>query len=167
MRWAFTLLLAVGCVGCAQNAILEIEMTLPPADQVGGMTRAVIGFQLSGAATPATVTPDQQEFLLPPAGDSVQRLSIVASGGDVELPLWLSVRYCDTECGFGEAPRLIRYERAFYVGEFTQHELTLPLPTDEDVAVGTCEVFGCLGDTMPTSGACVYGEGRHACEGPL
>ena len=164
MRCALGLLL-VSSVGCAQNAILELTIPLPASGAVGGATRASIGFQSSEATDPSTLSPnvpDQRSFDLPPGGDAVQRLSVVA--GDVESPLWLSVRYCDETCSATEPPTWIRYERPFYLGEFTEHELTLPLPGAPDVEVGTCEVFGCFPGGRPPN-PCIYDEGtRHACD---
>ena len=169
-RAGAALVLAIALAGCAENAILELTITASDAESLGanGASRAVLDFVSADVedteALPTLLSPRSLELPLPAMGStSTHRASVVASGGEVMTPLWVAIRYCDDgACDASrEAPRaFVRYERAFYVGEYTRHTLVLPPLGDPPAPVGACEVFGCIEGVVGES--CI--EGVHYCE---
>lgn len=165
-----TLLLVTVLVGCAENAILELTVTAPDAASLGAVDArlALLDFVSDDAEDPEDLptirSAPSLELALPPAGEEiVHRASVVAGGDEIETPLWIAIRYCpDGACDVSDdQPRaFVRYERAFYVGEFTRHALVLPPLDPAVVPVTTCEVFGCIEGVVGES--CI--EGVHYCE---
>ncbi|MCB9596420.1 MAG: hypothetical protein H6719_27100 [Sandaracinaceae bacterium] len=166
--------LALLLAGCAQNAILELTFEVPTADAAGvaGATVAVLEFRSDASTVPPSgvlgTDMPSATLLLPPGGPVTQVVSVVAPGDAVETPLWVGVHYCAREAGCLGADfnpmnqSWVRYERAFYVGEYTEHGLPLPAAM-ERVDVDACLVYGCLDRERPSSGACDMA-GVHACE---
>ena len=153
--------------GCAENAILELEVTVPTAAAAGypDATQVILGFQSSTATDPSALSArpaEQRTIDLPTADAAIQPIAVEASGLELEQALFVSVRYCAVPCG--EVPPLwIRYERAFYLGEYTEHRVALPVAGDDVLDVGTCEVRGCFPGTPTTTGFCYDGTERHFC----
>lgn len=170
-RAGAALVLAIALAGCAENAILELTITASDAESLGadGASRAVLDFVSADVedseALPTLLSPRSLELPLPALGStSTHRASVVASGAEVVTPLWVAIRYCGADvCDTSaeETPRaFVRYERAFYVGEYTRHSLVLPPLGDPPAPVGACEVFGCIEGVVGES--CI--EGVHYCE---
>ncbi|MGE0784512.1 MAG: hypothetical protein AB7S26_02410 [Sandaracinaceae bacterium] len=157
--------LAILAVGCAQNAILELTADVPDAATVGVAPGAFAVLTFHQEATlPASFPVGPEEALpLPPIGEAVARVSVIASR-DLALPLFVAVRYCSNEsCGglgdpnLASGPAIVRYERAFWQGEYTRHRLVLPTMAGTTTEVGKCEVIGCTEGDDPVS----------ACDGAL
>lgn len=161
-------------VGCADNAIFELTLVVSDAATAGatGEDRALLRFYSADRADPTglpNAVPERQRatLMLPESGTSREQVSVVASGSQIESPLWLAVSYCggSRPCGgFDDAePVWVRYDRAFYRGEFTSHELTLPATGSTPETIDPCMVNGCL-DGVGGSGACSGGDPPvHAC----
>jgi len=171
VRWA---VLALALVGCADNAILELTVEVPDADAAGapGADRVTLQFLTepiaAGEPTPMLTEASQvTTLMLAEDGPAPQRVSVVASPGHVEDPLFVTVFYCAgrSPCTFnrGDAVSVVRYERPFYRGEFTSHTLALPRQGAPDVLeIGRCDVAGCIGGTaMPCD---LSTPPVHACE---
>ncbi|MEZ4338251.1 MAG: hypothetical protein R3B82_16645 [Sandaracinaceae bacterium] len=168
MRVVGPLLLALGLSACAQNAIFEVTFLVPAPEETGvaDATVAVLDFRASPSTTPPRgLGNDVGTATLTLGGEPMQTVSVVASGDDLATPLWVGVTYCraTTGCLVPEGQHAwVRYERAFYLGRYTQHEVALP-PSGEVIEVDRCRVYGCLEDLRPTEGACGL-DGLHACE---
>lgn len=168
MRPALPLLLALGLSACAQNAILEITFLVPPPADTGvaGANVAVLDFRASSSTTPPIgLGSDVGTATLPLVGAPMQTVSVVSSGDDIATPLWIGVTYCPEASGCLNADgqhAWLRYERAFYVGEYTEHVVALP-PSGEVTEVPACAVWGCLEGVRPPEGACNM-DGVHACQ---
>ncbi|HHH30471.1 MAG TPA: hypothetical protein ENK57_19310 [Polyangiaceae bacterium] len=183
-RHAALALLLLGTAGCARNAILEVEITLPPRageaqyalielnpDELGDMP-----FEVQWAAVPL------EPLALGDAPVSTS-VSVIAEGyaGDALL----RIRFCRSpDCAEilppSDPQQEVRYriERPFYTGARTRVNLMVPLPspapaprgcvevvTSEPTYLCTverCAVQGCAsGDVV--SNYCIAD--RHYCEG--
>ena len=141
--------LAVVLGGCARNAVLELEIELPPEEGLALAELYVLSdyTDFSDAAwTEAQLEP------LTELGD-VARVDIVAEGASIERALGLRIRLCTAEpCPAGAPEQLVRIDRAFYVGERTWLRIPLPATPVRDpelLIFDRCEVGGCLdGDTL-------------------
>ncbi len=165
MRRALFVALALAAAGCAENAILEVTLEMRTADEVGvpGATQAVVTFESSDAARSEDVRPSEQRTVrldLPASSPATARVSVVANGEEIERPLWVSFRYCGgpVACPFDGDRAWVRYDRAFYLGQYTSHTLALPDDGAADATVPTCEVEGCV----PGTGGCRM-DGTHWC----
>ncbi len=158
--------------GCAQNAILELTVQVPTATDVGapGARFAVLNFantrdSLTGTF-PGSATGTEEAIPLPADATEEVRISVI---GDERLDraLFVAVRYCVSETCSNVSPidpnldlrqlRVVRYERAFWPGEYSQHTLPLgPLTAGEILEIDKCDVF-----------ACREGTALSACEGDL
>ena len=152
--------------GCADNAVLELDLGLPP-ESLDGLHRFAFVQARSGAEPfdePWGGSDPVEGFMLgfDPHRESV---SVVADDASIEDPLRIKVRYCFTaRCSSlsdADAPQAeIEIERAFYVAERTF--LTLDLTGEnESITVEKCRVRGCIGGTVSTF---CRGDGTHFCE---
>ncbi|MEZ4253297.1 MAG: hypothetical protein R3B99_34245 [Polyangiales bacterium] len=165
---------ALVALGCASpNAILEVELTLPPVFDDGTSTpqrfASVVARRGTGEfdllwSTSATT----EGFRLDDETTTVQTASVVSEEAFDE-PLSLKVVFCaTTPCRDGEGvSHWFEVERAFYPGEVTKVRLDVSAdPTSGSTAPATvarCRVEGCgTGDPTSPSGFC-FG-GRHFCE---
>jgi hypothetical protein len=167
--------IVLALVGCADNAILEVELDLPAAN---ADTRYAVVQGRSG----------EVDFDATWAGGGVidglelsnetMLVGIEADdGGEIDAPLALRIRYCiDPACGDardGEAQEIqVTVERAFYEGEYTLLRAeALPLPdvidcttggcAPERVMVEKCRIEGCrAGMTINWCNS----DGLHFCE---
>ena len=163
---------ALAASGCAQNAVLEVELSMP-ANPAGEPPR----FAYVQAQSSDTVSFDEtwagRDLLGVPLGSepTTDAISLVTDDAAV-MPraIGLRVRFCVTEdcTGLGDdrAPEArFRIERGFYQGRFTRLELVidaLPVPgTPTRRDLGRCEVEGCT--VGSTSDFCTT-SGAHFCE---
>jgi hypothetical protein len=173
-------LLALVLGGCAENAVLEVELTLPaqpaaPSPPLFAYVQArsadVVSFDEAWAGTDAVEgrALEDEETALP--------FSIVAGGASFARELGIRIRFCRspdcTAVGDDRAPEArYRIERAFYQGQRTR----LSLPNDPAVdplppvppatgavitEIDKCDIEGC---TIGTSSMYCYLNGNHFCE---
>lgn len=168
------LALALAVVGCAENAILEIELDLPAANAdtrfavVQGRSGEVdFGDTWAGGGVIEGLELTRERVLVGIEADD---------GDEIDAPLALRIRYCiDPVCGDardGEAQEIqVTIERAFYQGEYTLLRAdALPLPVVMDCTAGCapapvmiekCRIEGCRAGT--TTNWC-NSDGLHFCE---
>ncbi|MBN8613784.1 MAG: hypothetical protein J0L92_24525 [Deltaproteobacteria bacterium] len=175
---------AIASSGCAQNALFELYVELPPAVMIegGGAANFARVVALPAIADRGT-TLDGSRSRIVELGRSRQVLGVtlLRNVGFTERELTVRVIYCtnDTECdpvetdtwaGFED----LVFERAFFVGRTScyAHSLTdqdftdgLTLPSDS-VRVSACGVGGCTDDDFSEEGAdfCRLGTTTHFCE---
>jgi hypothetical protein len=153
---------------CADNAVLEIEMTFPRAPAgatqyayVQSRSADTIDFSGDWAGADAP-----EGFLLSSTDTTTQHVSFVTSGAAITRQLGIRVRFCsDRVCGaiadtHAEEAQFV-VERAFYRG----HRTELPLTATPGAPVQTftkCQVRGCTSGT-PTS-YCYDTTHLHFCE---
>jgi hypothetical protein len=172
-RAALALLLAVPLASCARNAVLEVEITLPPQPAGESQRYAVVQF----ATEPQEFEADwagNGEFEGVALGEapSRTRFSIVTET-DTTVVL-VKVLFCrNPTCDVLEDdPRLTpaawyRLERSFYLGARTRWspEIT-EVPAGPDMApelVDKCEIEGCIRAGSADSNFCRL-SGEHFCE---
>lgn len=173
MRRAVILVLAL--VGCADNAILEVELDLPAAN---GETRFAVVQGRSGDVDFAAAWAGGGAVEGLELSNETVVVGIEADDGDeVEAPLAIRVRYCtDPACAGpqdGEAQEIqVTVERAFYEGEYTLLPAdALPLPEVMDCTTGGCAAVSVMVDKCRIEG-CRAGmttnwcnsDGLHFCE---
>ncbi len=179
--WAVGASLAAS--GCAQNALFELYVELPPPIMVegGGMARFARVIALPVIADRDT-TFDGSRSRVVALETSRQFLGVtlVRGAGFVERELTVRVIYCETEedCDPVQPERWagsedLVFETAFYVGDTTCYAHSLPdddlsdglaLPTTQR-RVSTCQVGGCTDDdfTESTADFCRLGTTQHFC----
>jgi hypothetical protein len=162
-RSSFALVLALAlATGCARNAILELELELPPAP-AGQVVFAVVeartdasfdapftgepldGFPLAPSCTRGDTPPPCGDRMLDPSCSAV--VSVIGDGDDGARPLHVRVRFCqDPSCAApadGSAPEhRASIERAFYTGRYTQARTCIDaLPVEPSLdTIERCEV---------------------------
>lgn len=162
---------ALVLVGCAENAILELDVALPSAADACGATQVAVEARIPPEGSCFF---DQDWFdgdtavLTLAEAPSTEEVSVVADGEDVTRPLCVRIRPCATEecpppdLAIG-ARAEITIERAFYVGQYTRIELDpIDLCASTASTVDRCAVEGCAGGA-PHDDYCTP-EGRHLCE---
>lgn len=140
MRERLLIALAIVASGCARNAILELELELPP-NPAGAQVYAVVqargdlgfdeiwsdapleGIPLSRACTRTDPAPPCADRMLDPQCSAV--ISLIGDGDDLARPLHVRVRFCeDPTCSApadATAPEhRVDIERGFYLGRYTQ-----------------------------------------------
>lgn len=169
MRCFAALAFGLVLVGCADNAILEVDLELPAATAgtppryafVQSLSASTISFEGAWAGA------DAGDGFLLGAAPTTQHVSFVAEGDTIGRPLGLRVRFCaDRVCGAladVDAPEA-RYviARAFYRGQRTRLTLT-PVPSTSPVTteIDRCAVRGCSNGAAATY---CFADGRHFCE---
>ncbi len=159
--------------GCAENAILEVELMLPPAS---GAVRHVFVQTRSGEAEFEATwsgSGSVDGIVLADGAPSRSVVSVEADdGAELDAPLSLKIRYCTTErcteVADSDAQEVwVSVERAFYEGRYTQLEVELPAvgacspPCATELSFTKCQVRGCrAGDTVMYCDR----DGRHFCE---
>ena len=163
-------LIVLFALGCARNAVLELEIDLPP----GPTSRyAVVQFENqdseftaswgrtgSWAGTPLT------------ASRQTVRYSVVTEA--VQNRVRIKVNFCTTaDCSaIDDAPDRVpalwyELERAFYRGRETHWLLTVMAPPIDPPAaaieVTRCEIAGCISAPPSTGNYCRF-DGTHFCE---
>jgi hypothetical protein len=164
--------LAVFLSACGpSNAILEVELVLPPVFDDGGTPqrfasvvarRGTGEFDLLWSTSAAT-----EGFLL--EGTSTMQVASVISDDGFEEPLSVKVVFCPSSpCRDGDGPsHWFEIERAFYVGERTKVRLDVSqdpsMGSESPTSIARCRVEGCgTGDPTSPSGFCIGG--RHFCD---
>lgn len=151
-------LLALLLLGCARNAILELDVELP-----AGVSHAELAALSAPPPFDAPAWDAASVERLDEVGDRA-RVELVAEGSAIEAPLGVVVRLCASDpCEDAPAEVRVRAERAFYVGARTWLDLAIPAvpASPATVEVARCEVGGCLpGDTLDFC----RDDGTHYCE---
>ena len=163
-------LLALALAGCAENAILELELQLPLDSEVAA---SFVSLEFDSREPPPIYTSPPET--LPLSEERTRRVSVIASGEQIERPLFVRARFCRSQdCSAIEdnpvdpvtmEPTMpgheVRYERAFYLGQRTRHSLDLrAAPRDGRSDVDVCEVEGCFEGNLLTW----CEDGHHLCE---
>ncbi len=172
MRRVLTACAALLLFGCAENAILEVDLQLPAQPTTGPALFAhvqarsadVVSFDETWAGTDAIEGRELAEEASP------LPFSVVAGGSAFTRKLGVRVRFCETPActGLGDdyAPEMrYRIERAFYRGRRTRVTIAIAsvptAPPGEAEVIEKCDVEGC------TSGSTLsycFIDGRHFCE---
>jgi len=173
-------LAAAGAPGCAQNAIFELTLDLPPRPAALPATTPMYAFPQLRAGT-AEAYMDRWAGQDPLTGveltgeRTTMQISVIGNSDIEALPLRLKTQFCvDPRCnGFGDdrgVPiQCVEFARVFYVGKVTSypHEITV-VPTAtacapaDVIAIDRCLVRGCRdGDT---ANYCRLEDGTHFCE---
>lgn len=173
LRAALALALAASLGSCARNAVLEVEVTLPP-QPAGDVPRyAVVQF----AAEPQEFESDwagNGDFEGVPLGDAptTTRFSIVSETEPTVVlvkVLFCTNPTCDV---LADDPRRTpavwyRLERSFYIGARTRWTPEIlevpPAPPTAALEVDKCEIEGCIRAGAPDSSFCRL-SGAHFCE---
>ena len=162
MRRALPWLLLLA-TGCAENAILELDIVPPEAGTATLLNVQVLSSDEELDA-PQDLGSGTERFVL---GNDPTHLHVVADGPEIERPLLIGVWTCAGETCSDEEQgptQLLRVERAFYLGEYTHLDLNLRgRPLTGVVEVSRCAVQGCgIADT-----SYCWDDGgvqRHYCE---
>ncbi len=178
MRSLGAIVAAALALGCARNAVFELELELPP--QPAGPMRFAVVEAREGGAEPGTVelgplnaacgrpdpAPACADRALDPTCSAV--VSVVADGAR-SGPLDVRVRFCESpRCSVpadASAPELqVTIERAFYEGRYTQARVCADeVPTGAvPVTVERCDVRCREG----TAAMYCRADGTHFCEDP-
>lgn len=158
--------------GCARNAILEVEVELPPSPEERYalfQIRHELDFALSWGGEP------RPGHRLEASGTNLARISVESE--DESLDLHVKVRYCeDAGCGApaddestGAPASWFVVEQPFYVGHrtFWRERIEAVPPRLEPgerpdvVVIDRCRIEGCTGGTPSTF--CRL-DGTHRCE---
>lgn len=160
--------IALGLVGCADTAVLELTIELPPMD----FERKFVFVQARSGDRPFDEewSPESSVGGLLPSVERVEAtVSVVSDADFVEDPMRLKVRFCrSAECDglLDEAGDPSEYhvvfDRPFYAGERTAFTLripatpppcsaTVPCPPERiDAMISKCEIEGCAdGQSAP------------------
>lgn len=177
MRWIVAAALML--TGCAQNAILEVELDLPASNAAAADVRYVVVQGRSGEVDFATEWAGggiAGGLELAPASQTVVVGIEADDSNEITDPLSLRIRYCrDETCtdpGDDDVQEVrVRIARAFYQGEYTELAkdlITLPpvmactsCPVEGPIDIEKCDVRGCReGDTAYNC----TGDDVHFCE---
>jgi hypothetical protein len=167
---AFSFALTLG--GCADNAILTVSVRLPAPEP--GRNFAFVQAR-SGEESDLTLDWDDHSSLdgeTLTVGGVMWDFSVEARGDQVERPLLVKIRYCNTATCASEtlepAEQHFLFARAFYYGERTTYspaDLRIPSPDGVTLTrVGRCDVFGCIGGESTSGCSGDDGLGTHYCE---
>jgi hypothetical protein len=164
-RWLVAIACLSGCADPLENAILEVDLELPPnttpVEPLHAVVQAEPGppdFLEPWAAEPASFTMER--------APSAARFSVVSE--TAHAAIGIKVRFCeDLRCGLASdarAPEVhVRVEQPFHLREYSAIALALAdiPPAFETLAVGKCEVRACTEDERPT-----YCDARdvHVCD---
>lgn len=154
MRLAVAVVWLCACADPLENAILEVDLVLPPnstrAEPLYAVVQAEPGnpdFFVPWTAEPATFEMPREE--------SAVRFSLVS---ELAHPaIGVKIRYCeDPRCAIAiddRAPEVhVRIERPFYLREYSSIALRftdIP-PAFETLDVGKCRIRACTEDERPT-----------------
>jgi len=164
------LLPALFAAGCAENAILELSLDLPPTD--GIRQYAFLQARSGEPSFEDTWSGDGSTdgLALAASGRTDAVVSIEASADQADQELRVKLHFCTsqrcTALADGSAPEVrIRFGRAFYVGEYTTAEVMVDsVPASGSISaldVDHCLVGGCrAGETSYYCRA----DGTHFCE---
>lgn len=168
---------------CARNAVLEIELSVPPAPP--GMGPPIFAFTQFGDDTTDWgadwgIYPDFDGVALGSAA-RVVRFSLLSEDETKEVRM--RVRYCSTErCEEirGTPPQVrFQFHEAFYIGERTRYRTAThtahmeelgavpPPPARDDeiplIDVTKCDIEGCVRASGPVTSFCRMSQ-THFCE---
>ena len=153
--------------GCAENAILELDLVAPPSSAAETVLNVQLLSTEEAVAAPENLGSPVQRFVL---DAEPTQISVVASGDDIARPLYVGVWTCaDMACAAADDPqaptRLFRLERAFYLGQYTHLDLDLRRePLTGVVEISRCRVQGCGVADGDYCYADPDGTARHFCE---
>lgn len=164
--------LAVPAAGCARNAVLEVELTVPGQPATGPARYAVAQFE----AAPQPFEADwrgSNDHPGRPLDGGPQTLAYSVVSEDASTVVQMKVLFCTTpDCSaLEDAPDRVpslwyRLERSLYIGERTRWDVTVDAvpqdPASDVIEVDKCAVEGCIRATGETSFCRLSGE--HYCE---
>ncbi len=162
MRPSCSILAALLCSACAQNAVLDLDVELPAAGTLAGSTPIeAVTVQLDSDTADfdsdwAAGLPRQTVSL--DATRTTLQLSVLAQPDHVERSLALRVYYCTSLAACEATPVEAQAElrvvmpRAFYRGVATRYRLVASSPPDGTtpgvLEVDPCDVAGCRDGEM-------------------
>lgn len=166
-------LLALLSLGCARNAVLEIELTVPALPAGAPDRFAVVQFE-TGDVTFEEEWQRTVEHAGTPLTDAPQRIAYSVVAGEEHPVVLVKVLFCTTpDCtaladASDRAPAVwYQLEHPLYVGERTTwREAIEVLPSDPPaapIAVGKCEIEGCISAGTSDTTYCRL-SGAHYCE---
>ncbi|MDQ3036232.1 MAG: hypothetical protein M3Y87_27775 [Myxococcota bacterium] len=165
--------LALALAGCAQNAVLELQLMLPARDAlVTAPIFALVQVRRADAHPFEVDWQPQADAQAVELGDAPARVQLSVIGRDPTIDLHVKVRFCgDPDCdGIDDADapeRWFAIEHPFYVGRRTAwaacvEDIPAARPS-APIEVERCEIHGCT-----AGGATSYcdpdGTGPHFCE---
>lgn len=157
-------------VGCARNAVLEVDLDLPP----GPTNRyAVVQFESQDAEfTSSWGRTDSW----PGEQLTTERQSVVYSvmTESIDSEVRIKVNFCTSpDCSaLDDAPDRVpavwyELEHPFYLGQHTRWHVTIDAPPidppDEATMIDRCEISGCISAPDSTESYCRL-DGTHFCE---
>lgn len=171
-RLLIALLVGSLASACARNGALEIELALPAQPAEAPPLFAVLQLETGDESFErAWVSSDAYPGV--PLGDDVQSARYSVLSEDPELVVLVKVLFCRTEtCSAIEdapdrAPAVwYRLARSLYVGQRTWWRPAIEAvpegPPNEPIAVGKCEIEGCIRASAETTFCRL--SGAHFCE---
>jgi hypothetical protein len=165
--------LALLATACARNAVLEVELELPPQPAAGEPRYAVVQFESQPRSFEEDWRGANDHAGTALAAEPVSvAYSVIAE--DPSTVVQVKVLFCTTpDCSaIDDAPDRVpglwyRLERSLYVGERTRWRQTIAaVPTDPPAAtieVDKCEVEGCIRAGASETTFCRL-SGAHYCE---
>ena len=167
------LALAALATGCARNAVLEIELTVPAQPATGPARYAVLQFE----AAPQSFETDWRganDYPGVALDGEPQMLAYSVVSEDESTIVQMKVLFCTTpDCSaLDDAPDRVpsvwyRLERSLYIGERTRWEVIVAAvpadPASDAIEVGKCEIEGCIRATGSETSFCRL-SGEHYCE---
>ena len=169
-RLAVALCLTLACAGCAQSAVLELQLMLPM--QAGSARFARVQVRRA-EGHPFELEWLGQDVEAIELGAEPSRAQISVVSPDSQTDVHIKVRFCvSPSCDAFEddmAPELwYRVERPFYLGRRTSWATCIDaIPTAlplTPIEVGRCEVRGCARSAGSTTNCGSMGTGAHFCE---
>ena len=172
---ALTLAVALSSLGCADNAILDVDLVLPMATAEARVAvldvRPASGFDFEGGIW-------QESDVYPPLETELGASTTTVVGSvpaeHIEQDVLVRVRFCGEEACAASAPAVcFRLERPFHAGEVsTFHAEITSIPPStpsgsvcaiSPTTITRCEI-GCAG-VGPTMGAdYCRADGSHTCD---
>lgn len=162
--------MALAFAGCARNAVLEIDVDLPP----GATDRyAVVQFETGDVAFDSVWRrPDEYAGTALTAERQTVSYSVISESADTHVRM--KVSFCTTPDCSGIEDSIDRVPavwfdlpRSLYIGQRTRWTAvidTLPIdPPTMPIAVDRCDIEGCIDATGSTTTFCRL-DGRHYCE---
>lgn len=163
------LALSLSLSGCARNAILEVELTLPVApDPASSLYAVIMVVDDEHDFDSVNIEPQHSGTLL--TGDP-QTIAFSVMTERADGAMRMVVYFCpNTVCAGGDVPRLpqvrYRFERATYIGRRTRFRAVIDAvpeaaSTYPENCVDRCSIEGCI----EGSGTfCRTDDGTHYCQ---
>ncbi len=133
--------------GCAENAILELDIIAPDGSSGVLHVRLLSTTEATSfeEATTEGLSSDVIEIPLQVA-DEPPHVRLIAHAEEIEQPLYIGFGICAPDAEQCLPSRVFRVERAFYLGQYTHLDIDLrdaPIIGTEVEAIPLCQVQGC------------------------